>query len=155
MSGFRLATLERLREQNVTVAARALHEAAQQLADAERHRQDLADRLQNAAPVLTASSDQMVQAAAYRDVLREQITAAGVEIARLEGALVQARAAWVQANARLRAVLALHERYRLARRQQVAKREQQETDELAGNQAARRGESDLAGALLDQTGVAE
>jgi flagellar export protein FliJ len=137
MSAFRLATLERLREQNVQLAARALHEAGQVLTDAQQHRQELAERLRDGAPLLTAGPDQMVQAATYRDVLREQITAAGVEIERLAGVLAQRRADWMRANAQLRAVVALHDRYRLARRKQLDRREQLESDERAGNQAAR------------------
>jgi flagellar export protein FliJ len=152
MTGFRLATLERLREQKVKVAARALHEAGQVLSDAEQARQAMADQLATGAPVLTASPDAMVQASTYRDVLREQIVAAGAEIERLAAVLAQTREAWVQANAQLRAVVALHDRYREARRRQLDKREQQETDERAGNQAARRRDVDDA-AILDPTGV--
>ena len=156
MTGFRLATLERLREKNVQVAARVLHEASKERAEAGQHRQEMAHALANSAPVLTTTPDQMVQAATYRDVLRDQIAEAGVEIERLEGLLVQAREAWVQANAQLRAVVALHDRYRAAKRKQLEKLEQQETDERAGNQAARTGDPavDLDDpALHDPTGV--
>ena len=68
----------------------------------------------------------------FRERLRGDLLAAGQEIGRLSEVLAQRRAAWLHAHSQYRAITALHERHRIARRAALARQEQIEVDELAG-----------------------
>ena len=130
MSRFRLATLERLREQQEQICARRLSESTQELAAVQQRRETLVGRLATGATGL--HGDQLVMASLYRDRIREDITAASADIERCTAMLAQARDAWIQAKAQLKAVQSLHERHRQSVRAAVARAEQTELDEFAG-----------------------
>jgi len=134
MPGFRLATVERLREQQEQVCARRLREATQELAQAWKHREELAEQLaaSTSGPI---PADQLVMAAMFRDRLRDDIRASSAEVERCSAMLGEARSAWMHAKAQLQAVQLLHERYRQEVRAGVARAEQREADEFAGTRS--------------------
>jgi flagellar FliJ protein len=133
---FRLATLERLRGTALETRGRDLHAARGALGTAVQRRDTLAERLTAAAgPQVGAGSD-VLQAAAYREGLRERLRAAGADVAEREAAVVAAGLAWRRARADLRAVTTLHERHQAALRAEQARRDQRELDDLAGSRAA-------------------
>jgi flagellar export protein FliJ len=129
---FRLATLERLRTVRLDRAGTELREAAERLRTtiADRDRV-LAELLAASAPAVASPED--VQIAGHRRTrLREEHGAAVAAVQTATEALAEAQAAWIQARVELRAVEMLHERHREETRRETARREQRETDELAG-----------------------
>jgi flagellar export protein FliJ len=130
---FRLATLERLREKEVDSRVQALHRARTELREAMDLLDTLRERLQASSPAGPTSAEELMAGAQYRERLRDQIRSGEVHTARLEQVLEQARQAWLQAKAQLKAVAGLHDRFREARRAEIARSEQREIDELAGS----------------------
>jgi flagellar export protein FliJ len=131
VSRFRLATLERLREQQEQICARRLRESMDELTAAQARREELTAQLESTASARLAG-DQLVMAALFRDRIREDILASTSQISRCEAMLAQARDAWKTAKAQLRAVQSLHDRHHQAVRAAVARAEQAELDEFAG-----------------------
>jgi flagellar export protein FliJ len=132
---FRLRTLERLRGQEVDVCARRLYAATGELEEARRVLESLRDQVRGSMPGGTTTAEELLVGQNYRERLRETIRAGDAHVERLETALEQARQSWIGARARLKAVNALHERYQQGRRAALARAEQSEVDELAGNRA--------------------
>jgi flagellar export protein FliJ len=133
VSGFRLATVERLREQQLKACVQRLHGAAQELAQAQQAQEGLRDRLKRRPQVGTTDSNRLLLESHYRERLRGDLLAGADLIAELAEAVLDHRAAWLHAHAQLRAIQALHERYRVTRRTAIARQEQRELDELAGS----------------------
>lgn len=137
MSAFRLATVERLRERQLQVCVQALHIAAENLAQAQQTRASLLERLHQSSPLGTVSSPQhLLLESMYRERLRGDIRFGDEEIEQLTAVVGERRIAWLHAHAQVRAIQALHERHRDGLRASVARREQRELDELAGNRRA-------------------
>ncbi len=135
MARFRLATLERLREQHEQTCARALRDSTEALSAARQRREDLIAQLNTGDTVLTA--DQLVRGALFRDRLRAEISISTTEINHCTVLFDQARTAWMQATAQLKAVQSLHDRHRRAVRAALARAEQAELDEFAGTRNRR------------------
>ncbi len=131
MSRFRLATLERLREQQEQICARRLQESTSTLTAAQQHQTALVEQL-SATASIQVPGDQLVMASLFRDRVRADIKASAAEIDRCTAMLAEARSAWMQAMAQLKAVQSLHERHRQAMRAALARVEQAELDEFAG-----------------------
>lgn len=134
MTRFRLSTLERLREQQEQICARRLSEGTDALATAQQRRAGLIVRLESSA-MASIPGDQLVMASMFRDRLRADIRASDSEIQHCEAQLAQARQAWMQAKAQLKAVQSLHDRHRQAVRAAVTRAEQAELDEFAGTRS--------------------
>ena len=148
MARCRLAVVERLRAKALSERARELHEVTAVLQTMAVERDRLVAQLSESPGVgKLASGAAMEQAAAYKDVLREQIFDAGERIAEQQVEVATARDAWMRARGDLRAVQALHERHRAAVRREQGRREQRELDELAG----RHGHLDTAAEHLDDS----
>lgn len=130
MSRFRLATLERLREQQEQICARRLSQSTEELATVQKRRDNLVAQL--AAGAAAVHGDQLVMASFYRDRIRNDIKAAKADLDHCTAMLAQARDAWIQAKAQLKAVQSLHERHRQSVRAVAAAAEQAELDEFAG-----------------------
>jgi len=144
---FRLATVERLREREVDQAARRVGAASTALREAAAGRDRLRRELLTTGVPPVATPDQVQLAGRRRDGLRDRIAAAGRELERLEAELEQARTEWTRARARLRAVESLHERHRQAVRDEDARTEQRELDDLAvGRSAAHAGATPIGAA---------
>jgi flagellar protein FliJ len=133
---FRLAPVERLRATRLDEAARALAAARRTFAEAGAARDSLFARLAAAAP-RGASPDDVVLAGYHRAYLRERLEGAEVAVADAARGVDEALAAWHAARCELRAVEALHERYRATLMAADARREQIVLDDLAA-QAGRR-----------------
>lgn len=131
MKPFRLATVERLRERQAQLCVQQLHAAGQRLAEAQAGREALLDGLQTDVPVGLVTPSDLVVASFYRERLRGDIRDGDAEIARRAETMDQRRLAWLAANTQLRAITALHDRHRAARRALVNRREQLDLDELA------------------------
>jgi flagellar export protein FliJ len=150
MSSFRLAVVERLRSQALAERAQELHAVTSEIRAIADERNRMVAHLSKSPDFGTsASGAQMELAMAYREVLREQILAAGQRIAERQEMLGHARDAWLKARGDLRAVQALHEHYRAGVRREQARREQRELDDLAG----RHGRVRTAADELDGAGV--
>jgi flagellar export protein FliJ len=132
MSDFRLATLERLREQRLQGCARELHEATLELTAAQERRNALQERLREDLLGSFPSAHELELDSNYRYRLRGDIHEVIQEIIRLDVIFNERRTAWLRARADVHAVAALHERYRRSRRAVLARREQRELDERAG-----------------------
>jgi flagellar export protein FliJ len=128
---FRLAAVERMRGRRLEDAGRALAEARQAMLEARTRRELLAVRLAGCQPARRAPAVEVSTAARRREQLRERIVAADGEIAELTARAELARGSWVVARGDLRAVEALHERYREAVRYEQDRREQRLVDDLA------------------------
>ncbi len=130
--GFRLATVERLREKRLEEAAQALHEAQSAVREAQARRDDLLERLraqrhgENTAHELELES-------VYRFRLRGDLAEVDHELKKLSAKLAERREAWLQARAEVHAVAALHDRYRKQRAEMLMRAEQKEMDERAGS----------------------
>ena len=132
MTGFRLAVVERLREQRLRVCAQDLNTATAALTQAEAIRRGLQSQLSHGSPPGPTSPDQLARGAIYRDRLRGDLLEQAEVITRLITELAERRGIWIAAHAQYRAITALHEHHRLARRELIAHQEQLELDELAG-----------------------
>ncbi|MFI7585872.1 flagellar export protein FliJ [Spongisporangium articulatum] len=132
---FRLGTLERLREDRVDEAAKALATAAAAVEEAVGRRDLLAAQLQRSSgPAVGqryANAHDLVTGALFRERLRDMVRAAAGEIARLEEAREAARTDWLEARAQLRAVQMLHDRHRATVAKERIRKEQIELDEFA------------------------
>jgi flagellar FliJ protein len=136
MTAFRLATVERLRERQLQVCVQALHLAAAELARAQQGRESMVEQLHRGTTRGTiASPEHLLLESLYRERLRGDILYGDEEIERLGVVVGERRVAWLEAHAQLRAIQALHERHRAELRSTMARREQRELDELAGNRA--------------------
>jgi flagellar export protein FliJ len=133
VTGFRLATVERLRERHAQVCVQQLHDAGQDLARAQEERNAMVAQLRSdQVPTGRLSPDQLLRASFYRERLRGDILDSAQEIGRRAQIVNERRTAWLNANAQLRAITALHDRFRAARRTALDRQEQRELDELAG-----------------------
>ena len=136
MKPFRLLTVERLRARELEAKAQELNaaSAAKEAARAEREKlvRLLAAGGTNAPALGRWTGADLDLANNFRQVLRQQIADQDEQIEALEETVVQARAAWLSARGKLRAVQALHDRHRLAVQAERARTEQRELDELAG-----------------------
>jgi flagellar export protein FliJ len=128
--GFRLAAVQRMRARRLEETGRALVQARQALVEAAAHRDLLVERLLGALPTGNDPT-QAHTVAERRALLRERIAVADAGIAELSTRVAAAREGWLTARADLRAVDALHERYRQARRTERDRREQRLADDLA------------------------
>jgi flagellar export protein FliJ len=132
MSVFRLVTVERLRAQQLESRGRELRAAVSTLETAiAQHSRLTSELTETGGPTRTSGANLQV-AGAHRERLRDRLQVVSGEIAQLQQRLGETRAAWLGARAQFRAVAALHERYRVARRAELARRDQRELDELAG-----------------------
>jgi flagellar export protein FliJ len=129
--GFRLAAVERLRARRLEDAGWALAQAQQALVEAVARREALRERLLGCLPPRTADPIEVTTLGERRAQLRDWIAAADTEIAALTAKVGTARDGWLAARGDLRAVEALHERYRQAVRTEHARREQWLADDLA------------------------
>jgi flagellar export protein FliJ len=147
MTGFRLATVERLRGQELHARAQDLDAAAGTLEMTTVRRDHLLAKLNdtgNLGPASTAvfTGADLQLADVYRERLRAKIEIDAARIVQLQHELDQARVAWLDARAQLRAVQSLHERHRKAVSAERARLEQRALDELASTR--RRIPSELA-----------
>lgn len=142
--GFRLATVERLRARRLEDAGWALAQAQQALVEAVARREGLRERLLGCLPPRTADPIEVRTLGERRAQLRDWIAAADAEIADLTDGVGTARDGWLAARGDLRAVEALHERYRHAVRAERDRREQR----LADDQAAVRHRTPVIGEAL-------
>ena len=131
VSGFRLATVERLRGRRLAEAAGAFGRAQRDHAELTAARDDLADRLATCVPGSHATPGHVRVVAERRTFLRERIVAADELVVQAAARLDQAREGWLSARTGLRAVEALHERFRETVRAEQARRDQRLTDDLA------------------------
>lgn len=133
MAKFRLAVVERLRAKALSDRAQELHETTAVLQQMSVERDRLVAQLSDSPGVgRIASGSELEQAAAYKDVLREQIYDAEERISEQQVEVATARDTWMRARGELKAVQALHDRHRAAVRRDQARRDQRELDELAG-----------------------
>jgi flagellar protein FliJ len=132
---FRLAAVERLRVEELEVAARALAGAngVVRAAQAERDRLAAELHLDRTRPQMASGEVQIN--AVYRDRLRMDLLDAEIQLEQRAKEAEQARQVWLAAKAGLQAVEALHERHKLALRAADARAEQKELDELASIKA--------------------
>ena len=128
--GFRLAAVQRLRAHRLEEAGRALAQTRQALLETTARRDLLVERLLASRPTGTdpAQADTVAQ---RRAQLRERIADADLRVAELVADVLAARDGWLQARGDLRAVEALHERYRQTVRAERDRREQRLADDLA------------------------
>lgn len=129
--GFRLAAVERLRARELDRTGQALAEARQALLEARTTREFMADRLLGCMPGPVATPEQSLVVQQRRVQLAERIALADHEVQVLAERADAARAAWLAARADLRAVEALHERFRAAVHLDARRREQRLVDDLA------------------------
>lgn len=129
---FRLGTVERLRQEELAARGRALAVARAELASARAARDQLhATLLACRAPDVSTPAE--LRAAGERRVLlRERLDAADLYLAELSRRASGAKDEWLAARNRLRAVEALHERFREGQRVEEARQAQRLADELAG-----------------------
>jgi flagellar export protein FliJ len=139
---FRLAPVERVREARVAEAARALAGARRTFAEAGVARDALAARLASAGPRGVSPEDEAL-AGYHRAYLRDRLADAETAVAEAARGVDEALAAWHAARSGLRAVEALHERYRATLAAADARREQIVLDDLAAQTGRREA---LAGA---------
>ena len=130
--GFRLATVERLREKRLEEAAQALHEAQAAVREATARRDDLLERLR-AGRHGGNSAYELELESVYRFRLRGDLAEVEHELKKLSAKLNERREAWLQARAEVHAVAALHDRYRRQRAEMLMRAEQKELDERAGS----------------------
>jgi flagellar export protein FliJ len=128
---FRLAAVERLRTEQVEVAARALATAngVVRLAVQERDRLAAELYLDRTRPSMGAGEVQIN--ATYRDRLRMDLLDAEIQLEQRTKEADEARQAWLAARAGLKAVESLHDRHKQALREADARAEQKELDDLA------------------------
>jgi flagellar export protein FliJ len=129
--GFRLAAVERMRARRLEDAGHALARARQALVEATALRDLLQLRLSDCRPVAGAGADEVAAVARRREQLHERIDRADAELVELTARAAATRDAWLAARGDLRAVEALHERYRLAVRVEQDRRDQRLADDLA------------------------
>jgi flagellar export protein FliJ len=134
VTGFRLATVERLREQRLQNCARELHEITVALTAIQERKALLINQLRVDRLGQAPTAHQLELDANYRYRLRGDIYEEDQQLERLEGVFTERRAAWLRARADVHAVAALHERYRRSRQALRARQEQIELDERAGTQ---------------------
>lgn len=133
MGGFRLATVERLRRQELQTRAQELHAATGSLEMTVIHRNLLLAKLNDGAGSdATTTGANLQLASAYRARLRAKVRLDAQQIVELQVTLDEARIAWLTARVALRAVESLHERHRVADRRERARLDQRELDDLAG-----------------------
>lgn len=128
---FRLAAVERLRSNRLGDSARALAEARRELRDAGSYRALLRESLLGCVPDTVALADDVLAAAEHRSLLRDRIALMDGRITELERRAEAARACWLAARAELRAVEALHERFRVQLRAERDRAEQRALDDVA------------------------
>jgi flagellar export protein FliJ len=139
MPKFRLATLERLRTTALEERGQELHTAGAALAEGRAAHAAATEALRTSRPPVTADPDAIMRAAAHRERLREELFTAAQDLVRLEADVTEARQAWLDARAQLKAVAVLHDRHRQQVRAEAARREQLELDDLVTIKHARRG----------------
>jgi flagellar export protein FliJ len=139
MARFRLATLERLRTTAMEERGQELHTAGVALAAGRAAHAAVQEALRTNPHPVTAGPNAITSAALYRERLREELLLAAQEVQRLEGDVADARQAWLDARAQLKAVAVLHDRHRQEVRAEAARREQAELDDLVTIKHARRG----------------
>jgi flagellar export protein FliJ len=127
---FRLAAVERLRVRRLEDAGRALARAHTTLLEATARRDLLCERLLGCLPS-GSEPGQAQTVAERRALLRDRLATADAEIAELTARADTARQGWLAARGDLRAVQALHERFRRAMRAEQDRREQRLADDLA------------------------
>ncbi|GAB6899882.1 flagellar export protein FliJ [Kineosporia succinea] len=130
--GFRLATVERLREKRLEEAATALHEAQSAVREMQARRDDLLERLR-AQRHGENTPHELELESVYRFRLRGDLAEVDHELTKLTMKLAERREAWLQARAEVHAVAALHDRYRKQRAEMLMRAEQKEMDERAGS----------------------
>ncbi|GAB3241668.1 flagellar export protein FliJ [Kineosporia babensis] len=130
--GFRLATVERLREKRLEDAAQALHEAQAAVREAQARRDDLVERLRAQRHGENTPYELELESV-YRFRLRGDLAEVDHELHKLLAKLAERREAWLQARAEVHAVAALHDRYRKQRAEMLMRAEQKEMDERAGS----------------------
>jgi flagellar export protein FliJ len=129
--GFRLAAVQRLRTRRFEEAGWALAQARQTLVQADARRETLVGRLRECQAPRIADPVAVSTIAERRAQLRDLIAAAETGIAELTTRAATARDVWLAARGDLRAVEALHERFRQARRLEQDRRDQRLADDLA------------------------
>lgn len=140
MSGFRLATVLRLRQQRLDDAADALRRANGDVSRAQAHLDDVHLQLREAGrPPAHASGDDLQQAGFHREVLREEAERAQSLLEAARADAERAREDWMRARSELRAVEALAARHRLAAAEAARRREQAMIDDLAASRAGEPG----------------
>lgn len=130
--GFRLATVERLREKRLEEAAQALHEVQTAVRQTQARRDDVVERLR-AQRHGENTAHELELEAVYRFRLRGDLAEIDEELKQLSAKLAERREAWLQARAEVHAVAALHDRYRKQRAEMLMRAEQKEMDERAGS----------------------
>jgi flagellar export protein FliJ len=135
---FRLATVLRLRAQGERSAADALRAANTTLTEAQARVEAVSAELDRPAPAAgtpqhprSEASADLLAAAHHRARLRDELMTARGEVERLERHVADARQAWLDARAALRAVESLRDRHVLAVRAHDLRAEQRNVDELA------------------------
>ena len=128
---FRLAAVERLRTEQLEVAARALATAYGVVRTAQAERDRLATELylDRTRPQMGAGEVQIN--AIYRDRLRMDLLDAEIQVEQRAKEAEEARQAWLTAKAGLQAVESLHARHVLNLREADQRAEQKELDDLA------------------------
>jgi flagellar biosynthesis chaperone FliJ len=134
---FRLAALERLRHIRLEEATRALAAARRAAAGALAARDAVAAQLAATVPAQRTAPGTAASAGERRELLRERLAAAQQTADDAAHEAQQALQAWQTARADLKIVQALHARHRAAVAVAVARREQRDLDDLAGQVALR------------------
>ncbi len=135
---FRLAALERLRHIRLEEATRALAAARRAAAGALAARDAVAAQLAATVPAQRTAPGTAASAGERRELLRERLDAARQTADETALEAQQALQVWQVARADLKIVQALHARHRAAVAQALARREQRALDDLAGQVALRR-----------------
>jgi flagellar biosynthesis chaperone FliJ len=138
MSRFRLAALERLRQARLEEATRALAAARRAAVEAGVARDAVAAQLTATVPAQRTAPGTATSAGERRELLRERLDAARQTADETALEAQQALQVWQVARAELKIVQALHARHRAAVAQALARREQRDLDDLAGQVALRR-----------------
>jgi flagellar export protein FliJ len=130
--GFRLATVERLREKRLEEAATHLHAVQTEVRQAQARRDDVLERLR-AQRHGDNTPHELELESVYRFRLRGDLAEVDHELSQLLAKLAERREVWLQARAEVHAVAALHDRYRKERAEMLMRAEQREMDDLAGS----------------------
>lgn len=146
--GFRLAAVERMRVRKLEDAGHALARARQALVEASAQRDLLHEHLLGCMPPVASTPAHLDTAGQRRAQLRDRIATADNEISQLSAQARAARDGWLAARGDVRAVEALHERYRIAVRTDRDRRDQRLADDLA----AARHRPPVIGEALESSG---
>lgn len=128
---FRLATLQRLRENAVQEATANLGKRRVALGEAEMQLHMLRKALLCSVVGPHSTPQEVSAQGLHREVLREKAEHAQTQVSHCRAEVVAAMEHWHRRRAEMRAVEKLHERHRESLADLDARREQRQSDELA------------------------